>query len=107
MSKQDIVVSGLRVHLHQQGFAWSFGGVLLYGKLRLPFCFHQRRTPARPCVLPVESQRIRRLSPRIIYFMHHQTPPVYPVTENKTNKEVQTCTDSFIFSRSLLRKKKP
>ena len=29
MSKQDIVVPGLRVHLHQQGFAWGLGGVLV------------------------------------------------------------------------------
>ena len=27
MSKQDAVASGLRIHLHQQGFAWGFGGV--------------------------------------------------------------------------------
>ena len=29
MSKQDVVVPGLRVHLHQQGFSWGFGGVLI------------------------------------------------------------------------------
>ena len=59
MSKQDTVVPGLRVHLHQHGFTWSFdgvlilaglkiavdvkvrtygfGGVLILGELRLPF----------------------------------------------------------------------
>ena len=29
MSKQDAVVPGLRVHLHQQGFAGGFDGVLI------------------------------------------------------------------------------
>ena len=29
MSKQDTVAPGLRVHLHQQGFAWALRGVLI------------------------------------------------------------------------------
>ena len=40
MSKQDTVVPGLRVHLHQQGFAWGFGGVsILTGSNGYVLCY--------------------------------------------------------------------
>ena len=34
MSKQDAVAPGLRVHLHQQGFTWGLGGVLIQTGLK-------------------------------------------------------------------------
>ena len=34
MSKQDAVVPGLRVHLHQQGSGWGLDGVLILAGLK-------------------------------------------------------------------------
>ena len=58
MSKQDAVVPGLRVHLHQQGFVWGLRGVLnmtgrklLFGALVLWWCVKFTFPAANPAGL--------------------------------------------------------